>query len=382
MSTTAPEAKQLGALTEAHLKIVLDWLDKLEEAKPAKCRRSNPRIDFQRNDIPARITQPGGGTTDCLLSSINISAGGMALVRRGFLHVGTECRVVLRKHLGGTEVAQGRVAWCRQAVGSLHVFGLKFNHTIFVKHFLDPSEYGDLMAETPTAPTEIAGHVMLVDDQEMDRMLFSHHLRQTSCQVSLAKDGPDALQKLKENSIDVILCDLNLGMSPGEEVIASFRAAGFRGVIIALTSENDLLRLKKAQQAGAKEILAKPYEPARLLSQLASWMALARGGGQPIYSTMGGDPAIDALIEQYVGEVKSTLGTLKEGIAADDFPKVRTACQSLKGTGTGYGFALLTDAAKDAVTALDASQSVSETLNELQLLESLCRRIAPGKAGK
>lgn len=382
MSTSAPETKQAGPMSDAHLKIVLDWLTKLEGVKPSKCRRSAPRIAYHRTNIAARITQPGGGTADCILASINISAGGMALVRRGFLHVGTECRVVLRKHLGGTEIAQGRVVWCRQAVGNLHIMGIKFAHALFVKHFLDPSEYGELISETPTAPTDISGHVMLVDDQEMDRLLFSHHLRQTSCQVSLAKDAEDALQKLQENSIDVILCDLNLGANPGEDAIAAFRAANFRGVIVALTSENDLLRLKKAQKAGAKEVLAKPYEPAKLLSQLAGWMALARGGGQPIYTTLAPDPAIDALIEQYVEEVKSTLDVLRVGIEADNFTQVRTACQSVKGTGAGYGFALLTDAAKDAVTALDASQSVIETMNELQMLESLCRRISAGRPTK
>jgi hypothetical protein len=72
------------------------------------------------------------------------------------------------------------------------------------------------------------------------------------------------------------------------------------------------------------------------------------------------------LIEQYLNGVRATLQQIKAAMATNEIDAVRTGCLSPKGTGAGYGFALLSDAAKDAVRALDGSQSVAESATELQ----------------
>jgi hypothetical protein len=68
---------------------------------------------------------------------------------------------------------------------------------------------------------------------------------------------------------------------------------------------------------------------------------------------------------------------LRKAIDADNFDGVRFICQSLKGTGKGYGFPALSDAGAAAVISLDASCSVAESLPEVQRVLSICARLIP-----
>lgn len=385
MTNTAP-SKRSRQLTEAEAKPLLDHLDKLDGDRPARCRRpATPRLRYRRTNIAVRITQPGGGSTDHVLTSRNLSAGGICLIHTAFLHTGTDCRVVLRRRLGGEETIPGSVTWCRHVVGTYHTFGVKFARTIFVKHFLEPDECGDLLSEGQVDPAELTGRVLMIDDQEMDRALFAHHLRQTKCEVVSAANVSEAAEQIMLQAPDVVVCDLNLGGKTGEQAVADFRAAGFKGFIAVLTAETDPARLKAAVAAGAGAILQKPYQPDNLIAHLAGWLKGGGAASDRIYSTMAGTPGADVLIGMYVTQVTGLADQLRAAVDADDLDKVRTLCQTLKGTGGGYGFGILSDAAKDAVTSLDASRSVAESKTELQLLQSVCRRLSassPPEAAK
>lgn len=71
---------------------------------------------------------------------------------------------------------------------------------------------------------------------------------------------------------------------------------------------------------------------------------------------------------------------IEAAVGANDLTRVRRSCQNLKGTGNGYGYVTLTQAAQDALTALDSSQSVAESETEIRLLASLCTRLKPARA--
>jgi CheY-like chemotaxis protein len=314
------------------------------------------------------------------MPSRNLSVGGISLLHTAFLYKGTECRVLLKKRLGGEEALTATVSWCRLVTGNIHLLGLKFSRTIFVKHFLEPSECRDLIEAAPTNPAELKGRLLLVDDQEMDRLLFGHYVKGTACEVAVASNASEAADEMMVAPVDVIFCDLNFPNKTGEKMIADFRSAGFKGYIVALTAETDPARLKGAITAGANDVLQKPYDAEKLLNQISK--ALKAGdGADHIYSTLADQPNATTLIEQYIQQVDRVLGDMNKGITAEDFNKVRAACQTLLGTGAGYGFPLVSAAAKDAVTSLDSSQSVSEARDELKLLESICRRLSAASPG-
>ena len=85
-----------------------------------------------------------------------------------------------------------------------------------------------------------------------------------------------------------MICDLLLQDIDGQQVIAGVRASGFDGPILATTADSSEKCLAQAREAGASEILIKPYSPANLLCALSALLdqASQSGSAEPIYSTM------------------------------------------------------------------------------------------------
>jgi len=103
---------------------------------------------------------------------------------------------------------------------------------------------------------------------------------------------------------------------------------------------------------------------------------------EPLYSTLldqsqNGAPDQEAIefVKQYVGQVQEMVGKLKQYIRDDDLHHVRMLAQTLKGSGTSYGFVEITDVATQAIRALDGSGAISEALTELRRLEVTCGRL-------
>ena len=372
-------------LDDAQLTAVLDRLDRPEQRlgkRPAVDRRADPRLAYRRTDLNVRVTQTGVGSWDRVMASRDLCAGGISVLDNRLFYVGSECRVGLRRRLGREEPIDAKIVWVRYVSGRLHIYGLKFADKVFVKHYLQAHECDALLDQSNVEPADLVGRVLLVDDQEMDRMLFAHSLAATGCEVVAVAAAADAADRMAEAGrgeaakFDLVVCDLNLGGSRGEEAIAGFRAAGFRGPIVALTAESSPARRRAAKEAGANDLLGKPYDPGKLLAQLATWLPVAEGSG--IHSTLPETPEVRELLGQYVIQVRQTVATLRDAVAGDDVALARTACQTLKGTGTGYGFELLSEAAEDAVVSLDASQSIEESSAALRLVEMVCLRLSPG----
>lgn len=69
---------------------------------------------------------------------------------------------------------------------------------------------------SPWAPGVLLGRrLLVVDDNEEERLLLSHFLQQEGCRVYLAQDGQDALKKALLVNPDLILMDVNMPVCNG-----------------------------------------------------------------------------------------------------------------------------------------------------------------------
>jgi CheY-like chemotaxis protein len=359
------------------LNTLLDKLDAVDDSS-MRNRRNSQRIVYRKLDVPIRVFHPGGSTSSKAVPTRNLSAMGVGFLYTSFLHNGTVVEVTLKRRLGGEDTVRGKVVFCGHIAGVFHQIGVKFDTKIFPKLYLDPGTYDEIDAEGGASDaTKLEGNVLYIDDQEMDRILLKHQLKTTKVlltAVGTAKEGVAALAKSK---FDLVLCDLNLEVGTGEDAIKEIRTGGYTGPICLVTAETTPTRLKAASDAGASGVLAKPYEQQRLLAILSSFLG---GGstGEAIVSTVN-SADMSELIERYVTSVKSLGNELAQHSSDDHLDKVRQHCNALKGTGTGYGFSVLSDAAKEAVKSLDATMSVVESSVQLQRLIDICRRVTIAK---
>ena len=376
MAHAVEEPVRLGRFTPAQIHAILDRLDALEEQSEDQKRRKTPRYQYRFPDLSMRITQPGGGVRDCKVQSRNLSAAGMSILYAGFLYNGTEVSVKLRKQHGGEDSVTGTVAWCRHIVGSFHSIGVKFKSRIFSKLFIDPAMLGATDQSERVDPATMAGTVLMIDDQLMDRLLFEHQVGATKIKADTVATVEEALEKLVTNRYDIVVSDLNLTEMKGEDAFKQIRGVGYRGALIAVTAETSPTRIQAAQAAGAAAIVRKPYDFDVLMATLAAF--LSDGGvtdDQLIHSTLTRKPGFEKVLAQYVDGVKGVGVAIKQSVDDGNFDQVRAKCQTLKGSGAGFGFAQLSDAAREAGRMLDTTRSLADSATVIESLLQICRRI-------
>jgi two-component system, chemotaxis family, chemotaxis protein CheY len=121
-------------------------------------------------------------------------------------------------------------------------------------------------------------HMLVVDDNESIRkhmilLLKKHGFNR----FDEAGNGYEAIEKLKSKSIpyDLVLCDMNMPIISGLDVLRMIREDGSCAKIpfIMVTSENNKEILLKAIKAGVSDFVAKPVDEDNLLKKISALLA-------------------------------------------------------------------------------------------------------------
>lgn len=107
--------------------------------------------------------------------------------------------------------------------------------------------------------------VLIVDDEEADRVMVRSILERSNHEVFEAEDGDEALERYGGEDIDVVVTDLQMTNVHGLELITVLRDWSPRPGIIAISGTGEV-QLEMAQALGAMKALAKPVMPDQLLS--------------------------------------------------------------------------------------------------------------------
>ncbi|RMD60778.1 MAG: response regulator [Planctomycetota bacterium] len=365
-------------LPESRVEEILDHLDKVEPqgGKSVDARRRTERKPFRHFDVQLSVLHPGGGVARFLIPTRDISSTGISILHGGYLHAGTDCKLELPTLWGGTTTVEGAVVRCDHLVGLIHLIAVMFYKPEDISEFVDTgSDEAPELIEMVDQPNLI-GRILLVDDQPFEARLLGHHLRCCDVDIEHAPSAQAAREALRTKAIDVVICDMHLEEEGGEAAIRAFRDMGYKGPIIALSGEWSRKKLTAAREAGAAAILPKPYDPAKLMQNLASFLRTASGvDSDAVYSRLETDDVTRDLIRKFILDARKLAERLTTCIEAEDLAGARQVSLTLKEAGGGYGFPQLYEAAQQAITALDASFSVAESMQELRRLENVCARL-------
>ena len=127
--------------------------------------------------------------------------------------------------------------------------------------------------------------VLVVEDQEDARELLSVLFRQYGAGVVSAGSAPEALDALRRERPHVLVSDIGMAGADGYWLIKEVRALDGDLPAIALTAYASEADRKRALAAGFQAHMAKPIEPAALISAVAE---LARGGATREGNSRGG----------------------------------------------------------------------------------------------
>lgn len=123
------------------------------------------------------------------------------------------------------------------------------------------------------------GRVLIADDNPINALIAQRALESSGFTVTVATTGREALDAAAQISPDLILMDLRMPIMDGFEATRRLRAAGARVPVIAVSAEINPEIERRALEAGADGVAAKPLE-AEALRQLAlKWAGLKSQAG-------------------------------------------------------------------------------------------------------
>ena len=134
-----------------------------------------------------------------------------------------------------------------------------------------PSTSRHMRARMPVAPS-----VLCVDDNRLNRDLMTTTLTEAGFAVTTAENGMQAIDILKESSIDVVLLDLVMPVQDGSATLQLLRADPrweFLPVIVLTSHRNSQMR-QDAIVAGADDFINYPLNRLELLTRIKSLLRI------------------------------------------------------------------------------------------------------------
>ena len=106
--------------------------------------------------------------------------------------------------------------------------------------------------------------VLIVDDSKTMRLIVKRAIRQSGlgqCDIDEAENGQVGLEKVQEWQPDLVLCDWNMPVMNGPELLKLVRAEEAPVAFGFITSESSPEFAKKARESGARFLITKPFTP-------------------------------------------------------------------------------------------------------------------------
>jgi HPt (histidine-containing phosphotransfer) domain-containing protein len=144
--------------------------------------------------------------------------------------------------------------------------------------------------------------------------------------------------------------------------------------------------------SGCSDYLSKPINPELLLSTIARHLgqeispsippaelpaevAVKTANGGMISSTMTHYPRMKKIIIEYIEELPGEILKIQDLLNRNELQLLRRVVHQLRGTGGGYGFDPITEAAGNVEDAINATDNMESISNKINCLIDVIRRI-------
>ena len=157
-----------------------------------------------------------------------------------------------------------------------------------------PAPLGPVAARAPLTAADFAPRrVLVVDDDEYNRLLLLRYLPTPPFTVETAVNGLTATEAVARQWPDIVLVDLEMPVMNGLEAVRWIREREAREgrapcVIVMMSSNDDAASMRRGLEAGSNRYLTKPFSRESLLAVLH---ALDTGSEAPVQVPLELEPA-------------------------------------------------------------------------------------------
>ena len=227
-----------------------------------------------------------------------------------------------------------------------------------------------------SGPADLTGlRVLLVEDNEMNRLVARRTLETWGVVVAEARDGREAVRavaRADEAPIDVVLMDLQMpemdGVSATRYIRDVLGVSSDELPILALTASVLASQHEEVLSAGLDDFILKPFDPDGLRERIAAWGGRTAPDGAPdpavdpdeISRYAGGDPELASqMAGLFITNGHETADRLAAAFEADDHATVGTAAHELKGQASYVGAGALTETLTHLLAAVREGDRVA-----------------------
>jgi two-component system, OmpR family, alkaline phosphatase synthesis response regulator PhoP len=123
---------------------------------------------------------------------------------------------------------------------------------------------------------ERKSRILIADDNQTNVELLEAYLADVECDIAVAVDGRDTLDKVAAFKPDLILLDIMMPKLSGFEVCQKLKGdPATRGIMILMvTALNELGDIERAVNAGTDDFLSKPVNKIELTKRVENMLKL------------------------------------------------------------------------------------------------------------
>ena len=212
-----------------------------------------------------------------------------------------------------------------------------------------------------TAPGSLLKNmaILVVDDSNVNLMLAKTLLVNEGADVVAVKSAIEALERIAQQTFDLILMDLEMPVMSGIEAAKKLRqpyATTVNTPIIAVTAHVLPEKRQEVIDAGMNDLLAKPYLPDQLYAIIAKWCgevyyqrkpAKARPETEnrsPVYdrevalaSVAGDEETARLILKEFLAMLPDARTAIHEASSDKDFTSLFQAVHKLAGSASSSG---------------------------------------------
>ncbi|MBI2381594.1 MAG: response regulator [Gammaproteobacteria bacterium] len=126
----------------------------------------------------------------------------------------------------------------------------------------------------PEQKTQLDGQVLVVEDNEVNRLIAVRVLNKAGLQTAVAENGQEALERCREQHFDLILMDIQMAGMDGLEATRRLHQEWGADTppIVGLSAHAYAEHIAEAQAAGMCDYLSKPFRHEELLNRVRHWL--------------------------------------------------------------------------------------------------------------
>ncbi|MFS2124632.1 PAS domain S-box protein [Pseudomonas sp. Pseusp97] len=212
----------------------------------------------------------------------------------------------------------------------------------------------------------LGGRVLLAEDNLLNQQVAAELLSAMGCQVEIAGNGREALDRLQQESYDLVLMDMQMPVLDGLAATRELRLLPHLAdlPVVAITANAMREDREACRAAGMNDFISKPFEPQTLYDVLQRWLGKrfqAPQAAEPLQlmqlegvdvaaglrRVLGNEPLYRRLLAQFVTSQETLLEQLEEVLARGDLAAAERLAHSCKGVSATLGADALARAAGD-----------------------------------